>query len=153
MVIIGSDHGGYELKEQLLQFLSEVDKVEDIGCYSPDAVDFSDIAELIAVKVLESQGARGIAICGSGIGISIAVNRFPGIYAALVHSGEQSKEITRLSRQHNNANVLCLGGRFMDLEEAKVVIQTFLQTEHLKEEPKYARRMTKTDALKIKEGR
>ena len=113
----------------------------DLGCKGGEEVDFPDIAadaiHHVILSGTKNPAKRSVAIliCGTGIGVSIAANRYSGIRAALCHSVEYAK----LAREHNDANVLCLGGRFISAEEAKLVVDTFLNTDSLPEE-KYARR-------------
>lgn len=124
-IAISSDHAGVELKSQLVAFLKTLDmNVIDLGPHTMDSVDYPDFANHLCANLLEGLAGRGILICGSGIGMSIAANRHPHIRAALV----QTPEVAGLSRQHNDANVLCLGARFVDTETAKACVKTFLTT-------------------------
>jgi len=124
-IIIGSDHGGYELKEFIK---SELDKRgipwEDIGTNSTDSVDYPHYGVRVAMAVASGEYTRGILICGTGIGISITANRFKGVRAALCCS----VEMARLSREHNNANILALGGRLTSPEDAAAILDTWLTT-------------------------
>ena len=123
-IFLASDHGGFCLKEYLIFFLNQKKiNLEDLGCKSLDPVDYPDYAQSIARK-LEYNNSYGIIICGTGIGISIAANRFPHIRAALC----SSVEMASLSRKHNNANVLALGGRIITKELAKKIVFEFLNT-------------------------
>ncbi len=123
-IFIGSDHAGFELKEHLKSFLIELAyEVIDKGCYSSERADYSDYGHAVAEQVLKEE-AFGLIICGSGIGISIAANRHKGIRAA----NAWNEEIAALARQHNNANVLALPARFLTLEVAKLIVQSFLST-------------------------
>jgi len=123
---LGNDHAGTQLKTQILAFFKksypEIECI-DLGTGTQDSVHYPTYARLVAEKVRENK-ARGILICGSGIGVSIAANRISGIRAANVWN----EESTRLSRQHNDANILCLGARFLSPEEACRLIQIFLET-------------------------
>lgn len=122
---IASDHGGFALKEHLKSFLAENNiAVDDLGAYSEDSVNYPDYGKKAAEAVL-NDGDPAIIICGTGIGISIAANRYRGIRAALCHCVEYAK----LARQHNNANILALGGRFIKKEEAQSIVTAFLETE------------------------
>lgn len=121
-IIIGSDHGGFELKENIKKILTGYE-VKDIGCFSEESVDYPDIASELCKKVLEEKNSKGILICGTGIGMSIAANKFKGIRAALCHD-EYTAE---MSRKHNDANVLCLGGRILDIETAQDIVNTWLE--------------------------
>lgn len=119
------DHGGFALKEHLKSFLSENDiAVDDLGAYSEDSVNYPDYGKKAAEAVL-NDGDPAIIICGTGIGISIAANRYRGIRAALCHCAEYAK----LARQHNNANILALGGRFLNEKEAEKIVTAFLDTD------------------------
>jgi len=125
-VAICSDHAGYELKEIVLDWFSE-EKIPFInfGTYSPDSCDYADFAHPLAEAIEDEEAVRGIAICGSGQGMAMTLNKHQGIRAALCWN----KEIASLSRQHNNANVLCLPARFITPELAKEIIQVFFSTE------------------------
>lgn len=124
-IVIASDHAAFELKEFLKQSLkTQGYKVTDLGCNSTESVNYPDYAHKVANYVLE-HNCYGILICGSGIGMSIAANRHKGIRAALCHSIEYAK----LSREHNDANVLVLGARFLSNELAQEITETWLKTE------------------------
>ena len=125
-VAVGNDHGGLNFKDELLALLGELGhEVEDFGCNRPDSVDYPDLADLVCKGVLEGGCDRGILICGSGIGMSMAANRKLGIRAALC----QEQFTARMSREHNNANVLCLGARIIGPSLAVEVVRTWLQTD------------------------
>ena len=127
-IYIASDHGGFGLKKDVLNYLNSMQKeyeVIDLGTYSEDSVDYPDYGHKVGKNVIENKNSLGIVICGTGIGISISANKVKGIRAALCHSIEYAK----LSREHNNANVLAIGGRFTTLENAEKMINTFLSTE------------------------
>ena len=126
-VIIGSDHGGYDLKEGIKGFLSESDSyiVQDIGTFSRDPIDYPDIAHKVARNISEKKFERGILICGSGIGMSIVANRYKNVRAALCHN----LYTARVSRAHNNANVLSLGGRILGIGLAIEMVDLFLKTD------------------------
>lgn len=125
-VAICSDHAGYELKEIVLDWFSEENiPFTNFGTYSPDSCDYADFAHPMAEAIEDEESVRGIAICGSGQGMAMTLNKHQGIRAALCWN----TEIATLSRQHNNANVLCLPARFMTPELAKEIIQVFFSTE------------------------
>lgn len=123
---IASDHAGFPLKEYLKKNFKAV-PVEwvDLGTYSAESVDYPDYGKKVAEVVASGDVERGVAICGTGIGISIACNRNPKIRAALC----SNSTMARLTRQHNNANVLCLGERLIGTEVALDILKTFLETE------------------------
>ncbi|MBQ9988552.1 MAG: ribose 5-phosphate isomerase B [Clostridia bacterium] len=123
MIVIGSDHGGFALKEELAAYLKEKGlEVKDMGCYSPESVDYPDVAQA-ACEEVKQQGCLGILLCGTGIGISISANKVPGIRAALCSDPYSA----RMCREHNNAQVLCLGGRVVGPELAKCIVDAFLE--------------------------
>ena len=121
-VYIASDHAGYEMKSKLCDYF---ETLIDLGTNSNESVDYPDFAYKLTTKVSQNNDSFGILICGTGVGMSIAANREKGIRAGLVNNAE----IAGLIRQHNNANVLVLPGRFMQDEEAKKCIKIFLETE------------------------
>ena len=123
-VVIGNDHAGVEFKNQLKEYIeSKGIEVINIGVDTLDSVDYPDIAKSVCKKVLDKEADFGILICGTGIGISIAANKVEGIRAALVHN-----EVTaRLSKQHNNANVIVFGARVLGIEVAKSSFDSYLE--------------------------
>lgn len=125
-IAIGADHGGLELKERVKELLLELGhNVKDVGCHTPDSVDYPDIADVVTTALLENGCESGILICGTGIGMSIAMNRNAKIRAALCHD----EYTARMSREHNNANVLCLGARVVGVGVAEEIVKTWLTTE------------------------
>jgi len=125
-IAVGSDHGGFELKELIVRFLVEQgQEVESMGCHTLDSVDYPDFAEKVCAAVQNGICERGILVCGTGIGMSIAANRHREIRAALCHESFTA----RMSREHNNANVLCLGGRVIGPEIALDIVRTWVETE------------------------
>ncbi len=127
-VAIGSDHAGFRLKEELKSYLISLNiEVEDFGCYSEESVDYPDIAKEVALSVVKGETDRGILICGTGIGMSISANKIKGIRAAV---GNELLSV-RLSREHNNANILTLGARIIGIEVAKEAVKIFLETPFL----------------------
>jgi len=124
-VAICSDHAGFELKEFLLDWLSaENIPFTNFGTYSPDSCDYADFAHALAESIEEGKSKIGIAICGSGQGVCITVNKHQIIRGALCWMPEMAK----LARQHNNANVLCLPARFITKEDALKIVETFFTT-------------------------
>lgn len=125
-IAIASDHAGFELKTQLKQELERLGfEPLDLGADGPASVDYPDFAVKMAQALKAGDATRGVLVCGSGIGISIAANRHPHVRAALCHDHLTAK----LSRLHNNANVLCLGGRTTGPDVARDCLQVFLGTE------------------------
>ncbi len=123
-IILGSDHAGYPLKETCLAHLREKGYAcEDLGTHSLQSCDYPRFADLVCRRVLET-GAPGLLICGTGLGMSMSANRFPGIRAALCHE----EFAARMARRHNNANVLCLGARVVGEDRALAVLSMFLET-------------------------
>jgi ribose 5-phosphate isomerase B len=123
MIVIGSDHGGFELKTAIKGYLEEKGyNITDCGVFTPDSVDYPDIAGQVCTKLLSDKAEFGILICGTGIGISIAANKIKGIRAALLCSTYSAK----MAREHNNANVICFGGRTTTFEQAKQMLDAFL---------------------------
>ena len=140
MIYLGCDHGGFALKQAIAEHLQKQGVAfTDCGNTKYDSEDdFTDFVVPVVKGVQGHADNRGILVCGTGIGVSIAANHHKGIRAALVHNVDYA----RLSRQHNNANVLCLGGRFIDEPVALTVVDTFLNTA-MDPNPKYQRRMAK----------
>ncbi|WP_104721410.1 ribose 5-phosphate isomerase B [Helicobacter mesocricetorum] len=123
---IANDHAGFILKSPILEFLQARDyEVFDLGCHNQAKVDYPDFAHLLCQKVLEDSKSFGILICGSGIGMSIAANRFKGIRAALCYEPYSAA----MSRKHNDANVLCLGARMIGIDMAEAILQSFCQSQ------------------------
>ena len=123
---IGCDHGGFDQKAQLLTWLKEQGfEVTDRGCYSADRVDYPDYAYPVAQDVACGAADFGILVCGTGIGMAIAANKVAGIRAANI----TSVDFAKLTRQHNDANILTLSGRFTSLDDNKAIVEAFLNTE------------------------
>jgi ribose 5-phosphate isomerase B len=131
MIAIGCDHGGFDLKQEVIAYLKEkgID-YKDFGCDSTASVDYPVYAKKVANSILTGECDKGILICGTGIGISIAANKIKGIRAALCHD-VFSAEATRL---HNNANILAMGGRVVGAGLALKIVETFLGTEFSNDE-------------------
>jgi RpiB/LacA/LacB family sugar-phosphate isomerase len=144
VIAIGSDHAGFELKSKIIKVLqSDQYKILDCGTFSSQSVDYPDIAEEVAKTVLEHR-IKGIIICGTGIGISIAANKIPGIRAALCYNRESAS----LARKHNNANIVAVGARMLEQQLVVDIIKTFLTTEF--EAGRHQRRVEKISALEKK---
>jgi len=126
IVAVAADHAGYEMKDLLKADLVELGlEVLDLGTNGPDSVDYSDFGHAMGEAIGSGKASRGLIVCGSGIGISIAANRHPGVRAALCHDGLTAK----LSRQHNDANVLALGARIVGIATARDAVTSFFTTE------------------------
>lgn len=126
-LFIASDHGGYQLKESLKQQLHGKDlEIVDLGTDSEQSTDYPDYAHKLAKKVLRDKDAQGILVCGTGIGMSMAANRHPGIRAALV----TNEFMAQMAKKHNNANVLVLGGRVVKSDEAKKLVDAWLNEKY-----------------------
>ncbi|MBQ7580073.1 MAG: ribose 5-phosphate isomerase B [Clostridia bacterium] len=126
MIYVGCDHGGFDLKETVIDYL-EKNNIDftDVGCYNKESVDYPDVAKEVCTAIIEGRADKGILLCGTGIGISIAANKFKGIRAAICSDTYCAK----FSRLHNDANVLCLGGRVLGPGLAREIIDVFLTTD------------------------
>lgn len=140
-IYIASDHAGYEMKQKIIQS-KKLDFINfiDLGTNSNESVDYPDYAKKLGDAVLANDKYYGIAICGTGIGISISMNKIKGIYCALV----TNKKIAHLARQHNNANVIALSGRFVSVKENVNIIYNFLNE---KFEERHQKRIDKIKQL------
>lgn len=128
MIAIGCDHGGFNLKGEIIKFLEEKNiKYKDFGCYTSDSVDYPDIAEVVCESITTGECEKGILVCGTGIGMSIAANKIKGIRAALLSDTFSAK----MTAAHNNSNVIALGGRVIGAELAKDIIDAYLSSEFL----------------------
>lgn len=125
-IVVGADHGGYDLKGLIVGWLKDKGyAVTDVGCNSTKSVDYPDYAEKAVDEILSGRAACGILICGTGIGMSIAANRHYGIRAANCFD----ENTAALSREHNNANILCLGARVIEAEKALKMVEIWLDTD------------------------
>ncbi|MGC8915741.1 MAG: ribose 5-phosphate isomerase B [Thermoanaerobaculum sp.] len=139
-VYVAADHAGFALKTALVEhLLAQGHEVEDLGTHSPESVDYPDFAHLLAEKMRLTPDARGILVCATGIGMSMAANRHPGVRAALAHDAYTAE----MARRHNNANVLCLGGRVTGEGVARQMVDIFLATPF--DGGRHARRVTKLE--------
>ena len=145
-ITIGSDHGAVELKDEVKKVLSEFDGVEvkDVGTFGTESVDYPDIAEKVCADVVSGAADRGIVLCGTGIGISIAANKIHGIRCALCNDVYSAKK----SREHNNANVLAMGGRVLGFGVASEIVRAWMTTDF--EGGRHERRVNKIMALENK---
>lgn len=142
---IASDHGGFDLKQEIIKFLKEK-KIEilDLGNHGTDSVDYPDYAIKVAEMVSSGQADVGVLMCGTGIGMSIVANKFKNVRAALVTDDYTA----RMSREHNDSNVLCLGGRIQKPEVAKALVQVWLETQF--EGGRHGRRLSKIAEIEKK---
>ena len=141
-IVVGSDHAAYELKEAIKEkLINEGHEVIDVGCDAPESVDYPKYGHAVGRTVASGEAERGIAVCGSGIGISIACNKVPGIRAALC----TSVEMAEMCRRHNNANVVCMGARMISQELAFDIIDTWMTTDF--EAGKHLRRINEIEDI------
>lgn len=144
-VAIGSDHGGLDLKEAVISVLREMQlEVEDLGTHDTSSCDYPDYAEKVAEGVASGTFGRGVLICGTGIGMSIAANKVPGVRAALCNEIYSAQ----MARAHNDANILCLGARVVGSGVAGEIVKAFFTSEH--EGGRHARRVEKIRLLETK---
>jgi RpiB/LacA/LacB family sugar-phosphate isomerase len=148
MVAIAADHAGYALKQELIPSLASLGhEVEDLGTHGPEPVDYPDVAEHLARAVLSGAAERGVLICGSGVGASVAANKLPGIRAGLCHDTYSAHQ----GVEHDDMNVLVLGARVIGIELARELVRAFLEARFTHEE-RHERRLGKITALE-REGR
>ena len=141
-IAVGCDHNGVELKLHVINLLHELGhESQDFGCYDTNSVDYPDVAQEVAIAVKESRFDQGILICGTGIGMSIAANKVPGIRAALCQDPISASR----AREHNDANVLCLPGLSIDHDIAREIVGAYLKGEF--EGGRHARRVDKISSL------
>ncbi len=125
-IMVASDHGGFDLKNAIVELLAEREIIfTDCGTHDLDSVDYPDYAKRVAESVSAGKADAGILVCGTGIGMSISANKLPGVRAALVHD-----EFTaQMAKEHNNANILVMGGRILSIEAGKRLVEIWLDTE------------------------
>lgn len=144
-IVLGSDHAGYRVKEYIKRLLSEMSyEFEDVGTFSEESVDYPDYAEKVGLLVREGKNKMGILACATGMGASIAANKIPGIRAALVID----ERTARLSREHNDANILVVGGRPFDKRNVKGIVKAWLESEF--QGDRHQRRVDKISRLESK---
>ncbi len=125
-ITIGSDHAGYRLKEAVKTFLEDQGyEIKDLGCHGTESVDYPDYAQCVAEAVAANPGTKGVLVCGTGIGMSIAANKIKGIRAALCHNEFEAQ----MSRNHNDANIICLGARSINQDVALRLVHKFLRSD------------------------
>lgn len=146
-IAIGADHGGFVLKENLLEHLQNKGlEVIDLGTDSLDSVDYPDIAELVGKSIQDGNADRGILICGSGVGVCIAANKIKGVYAGICHDAYSARQ----GVEHDGMNVICLGGRVIGDELGRLLVDQFLEAEFLGNFPngeRFARRAAKVKII------
>jgi ribose 5-phosphate isomerase B len=140
VIPIGSDHAGFQLKERLVgELRAQGYEPLDLGTHSPESTDYPDFAHDVATKVEHHQAERGVLLCGTGLGMSYAANRHPGVRAAVAWS----PEVARLAREHNDANILILPARFVSEDEGIEILKTWLETQFAG--GRHRRRLAKID--------
>lgn len=145
-VVLGADHGGYELKDVVRDYLEqEKYEVIDVGTYSADSVDYPDYAIKVGQTILDGKADLGIMICGSGVGACVAINKMPGIRAGLCHDTFSAHQ----GREDDNTNVLCLGARVIGHQLALEIVRTFLNAKFSGAE-RHVRRLAKVHDLEVK---
>lgn len=143
-IIIGADHGGYELKNSISEWLNTKGyEIKDIGVFTSDSVDYPDISKLVGEAVASGEFERGILVCGSGVGVNIAANKIKGIRSTHCHD----TVIARLSREHNDTNVITMGGRFIAKELAYEILDIWLNTQF--SGGRHQNRINKIDQMEI----
>jgi len=148
-IVLGSDHAGFQLKEEIAAYLRERGtKLLDVGTNGPEPVDYPDFAEAVGTPVLEAKADRGIVICGSGIGASIAANKIPGIRAGVCHDTYSARQ----GVEHDDMNVLVMGSRVIGPALAREIVKTFLDAKFSNEE-RHRRRLDKVLALEAKHAK
>ena len=145
-LVIGSDHAGYDLKQELLEFLRAVGhEVLDVGTHSTASVDYPDYAEAVALALREGKAERGVLICGSGVGACVAANKIPGIRAAICHDAYSAHQ----GVEHDEMNVLVLGSRVIGSELAKELVLGFLHAQFSGED-RHRRRLAKVMSIEAR---
>ena len=145
-IALGADHAGFPIKETIREFLQNAGyPLDDLGTWSEESVDYPDYGKAVGERVASGQADYGIAVCGTGIGISIAANKVPRIRAAVAHD----LATARLAREHNDANVLAMGGRVVTGKQAIEMVQAFLSTAFLG--GRHARRVEKIALIESQE--
>lgn len=145
-IAVGSDHAGFDMKQDIMDFLRKLGHDPlDLGAYNKDAVDYPDYAESVGLAVREGRAERGIMICGSGVGASVAANKIPGIRAGLCHDTYSAHQ----GVEHDNMNVLVLGGRVIGVEMAHELVRAYVNAVFTDEE-RHVRRLNKVRALEQK---
>lgn len=145
-IVIGSDHAGFELKSTIVSYIQDLGhQIIDVGTNNAEPVDYPEYAEAVGKAILEERADRGIMICGSGVGASIAVNKLPGIRAGLCHDTYSAHQ----GVEHDNINVLIMGARVIGIETARELVRAYIGAEFTKEE-RHLRRLDKLSKLEEK---
>ena len=147
-VVVGSDHAGFSLKEELKSFLGNKHEIIDVGTHSTAPADYPDYAEALAREIVENRAERGILICGSGIGASIAANKIPGIRAGICHDTYSAHQ----GVEHDDVNVLVIGARIIGIELAREIVRSFLSAQYTAEE-RHERRLGKVLDIEKRYGK
>ena len=147
-IAVGSDHAGFHLKEELKSFIGNEHQLVDVGTHSTDPADYPDFAEALALEIVEKRADRGILICGSGVGASIASNKIPGIRAGICHDTYSAHQ----SVEHDDVNVLVLGARIIGIEVAREIVASFLSAKYTAEE-RHQRRLGKVLDIEKRYGK
>ena len=149
-VAVGGDHAGFEMKNLIAEHVRALGHtVVDAGAYEYDALDdFPDFSEAVAVRVVDGRAERGLIVCGSGVGASVAANKVRGIRAGLCHDTYSARQ----GVEHDDMNVVCIGARIIGEELAKEVVTAFLSASFIEEEEKYVRRLNKVLAIERRNG-
>lgn len=146
-IAVACDHAGFTLKDEVIAVIqSSGNDVLDLGTYNQEPVDYPDYAEKAARAILQGQAERGVLICGSGVGACIAANKIKGIYACVCHDTYSAHQ----GVEHDNMNVLCLGGRIIGVEPAKEIVAAFIKAKFSQEE-RHKRRFSKIQAIENSE--
>lgn len=144
VIYLGSDHAGFKAKEELKPYIeSKGFEVTDLGCFSEEPCDYPDIAREVGEKVSEHHGTMGVLLCGSGIGVAMAANKIHGVRAVQAIN----PELAALARQHNDANVLTMGGRLTEVSAMKLIVDKFLETKFENDEERRVRRVEKVNNM------
>ena len=149
-VAVGGDHAGFEMKNLIAEHVRALGHtVVDAGAYEYDALDdFPDFSEAVAVRVADGRAERGLIVCGSGVGASVAANKVRGVRAGLCHDTYSARQ----GVEHDDMNVVCIGARIIGEELAKEVVNAFLSASFIEEEEKYVRRLNKVLAIERRNG-
>jgi ribose 5-phosphate isomerase B len=149
-IAISSDHGGFVLKETLVEYIQQLGhEIMDHGTDSVKSVDYPDFTELVGKTIQSGKADRGIVICGSGVGACIAANKMKGIYAAICHDPYSAGQ----GVEHDNMNLLCLGGRVVGDELAKILVSNFLNASFVGNDPGQERHLRRTNKIKMIEDK